>query len=325
MAPTENEYDVVFSAMGSHVRLLIGEPEAVMKPARSVADEIRRFVSAFEKALSRFEPESELCKLNEDPRKCVPSSELLREVVKAGLAAAEWSGGLVDPTLVDAIESVGYAKSRARAQRASLEAALSEAPPRRPAKPNPRSDWKRIQVDDATKTIIRPPGVRIDTGGVGKGLAADLISKHLRGYPRFIVDCGGDIRIGGPDAHTVPYEVLVQHPQTGQLPYVLRLRSGAVATSAINVRIWQASEGHYAHHLLDPSTGAPAWTGLTSATAIGHTTLEAETLAKVALLSGPDGGRVVLARLGGLLVHDSGRIEAAGPLRANPGIRFPTP
>ena len=161
--------------------------------------------------------------------------------------------------------------------------------------------------------------------GWGKGLAADLISKHLRGYPRFIVDCGGDIRIGGPDAHTVPYEVLVQHPQTGQLPYVLRLRSGAVATSAINVRIWQASEGHYAHHLLDPSTGAPAWTGLTSATAIGHTTLEAETLAKVALLSGPDGGRVVLARLGGLLVHDSGRIEAAGPLRANPGIRFPTP
>ena len=113
----------------------------------------------------------------------------------------------------------------------------------------------------------------------------------LRGYSRFIVDCGGDIRIGGADALVSPYEVFVEHPLTGERAYVLKLGSGAVATSGLNVRIWRGDDGRYAHHLLDPSTGEPAWTGLIGATALGDTAVEAETFAKAALLSGPEGGR----------------------------------
>jgi thiamine biosynthesis lipoprotein len=45
------------------------------------------------------------------------------------------------------------------------------------------------------------------------------------------------------------------------------------------------------------------------ATAIAGSALEAETLAKLALLSGPDGGRRVLALHGGVLVHDDGDVE----------------
>ena len=104
---------------------------------------------------------------------------------------------------------------------------------------------------------------------------------------------------------------------------MLRLGSGAVATSGLNVRIWRGDDGRYAHHLLDPSTGEPAWTGLIGATALGDTAVEAETFAKAALLSGPEGGRAILAERGGLLVHDSGRIEPVGPLAAAPRIRMP--
>ena len=49
-------------------------------------------------------------------------------------------------------------------------------------------------------------------------------------------------------------------------------------------------------------------------TALGPTTLEAETLAKAALLSGPAPRRAMLERFGGLLVHDDGEFELAGPL-----------
>jgi thiamine biosynthesis lipoprotein len=56
------------------------------------------------------------------------------------------------------------------------------------------------------------------------------------------------------------------------------------------------------------------WTGLLSATALGPTTLHAETLAKVALLRGPEGAREVLAGFGGLIVHGAGGVEAIGPL-----------
>jgi thiamine biosynthesis lipoprotein len=319
-----NEHDVVFDAMGSHVRLLIGEPGPGMAPAPAAAERARQFIVELDAALSRFKPTSELCALNADPRRCVPASELLRAAVKAGLAAAQRSGGLVDPTLADEIESAGYVASRAGVPGAPLGAALAEAPPRRPASPNPAARWRRFAVDDEAGTISRPPGVRFDTGGAGKGLAADLVAARLRGYSRFVVDCGGDIRIGGPDALVHPFEVFVEHPLSGERAHVLRLSSGAVATSGLNVRIWRGADGRYAHHLLDPASGEPAWTGLIGATALGDTAVEAETLSKAALLSGPERGREVLAERGGLLVHDSGRVEPVGPLSVGrPRIRLP--
>jgi thiamine biosynthesis lipoprotein len=319
------EHDVIFDAMGSHVRLLIGEPGPGMAAAAAAAEQARKFIVEFDATLSRFKPESELCALNEDPRERVPASDLLRSAVKAGLEAAERSGGLVDPTLVGEIESAGYVASLAGVPGAALGAALEEAPERYPARPSPAESWRSFDVDDRAGTIARPPGLRFDTGGASKGLAADMIAQRLRGYSRFIVDCGGDIRIGGPDALVTPYEVFVEHPLTGERVFVLKLGSGAVATSGLNVRIWRDENGRYSHHLLDPASGDPAWTGLIGATALGDTAVEAETFAKAALLSGPVGGREVLAERGGLLVHDNGQIETVGPLAAKPRVRIPDP
>ena len=255
--------------------------------------------------------------------KRVPASELMRRAVEAGVYAAERSDGLVDPTLVEEIEGAGYDASRAGMKGVPLAEALAEAPPRQPASPRPEQRWRGFEVDDEAREIVRPPGLRFDTGGTGKGLAADMVAATLRGYSRFIVDCGGDIRIGGADALVHPYEVFVEHPITGGRAHVLRLGSGGVATSGINVRIWRDADGRFAHHLLDPASGEPAWTGLVGATALGATALEAETLSKAALLSGPEGGRQVLAERGGFLIHDSGRVELVGPLGVAPRIRLP--
>ena len=51
-----------------------------------------------------------------------------------------------------------------------------------------------------------------------------------------------------------------------------------------------------AHHLLDPATGRPAFTGVVQATALAPTALEAEIRAKAAVLGGPDGARAVAPR-----------------------------
>lgn len=112
--------------------------------------------------------------------------------------------------------------------------------------------------------------------------------------------------------------MLIENPLSGERSHVLRLGSGAVATSGLDLQIWRGEERRYRHHLLDPAGGAPAWTGLIGATALSDTAVEAETLAKAALLSGPVGGRDVLAGLGGLLVDDEGRVEAVGPI----GVRI---
>jgi thiamine biosynthesis lipoprotein len=319
------EHDVSFEAMGSHVRLLIGEPGPGLPAPAEAAERARRFVAEFEATLSRFDPASELSALNRDRRQRVPASPLLRQAVGAGLWAARWTGGLVDPTLVDEIEGAGYASSRAGVAPASLRAALAAAPARRPAGPDSTARWRRFAVDETRGEIARPAGLRFDSGGIGKGLAADLIAASLQGYGRFVVDCGGDIRVGGREAARQPRTVAVEHPLSGTRPFVVSLRSGGIATSGLNVRIWRHEDGGFAHHLLDPATGRPAWTGLVGVTALGAGALEAETLAKTALLAGPARARKLLDARGGLLVHDSGRVELVGPLAAPPRIRLPRP
>ena len=49
-------------------------------------------------------------------------------------------------------------------------------------------------------------------------------------------------------------------------------------------------------------------------TALAPTTLEAETLSKAALLSGPERARRLLARHGGVMIHARGEVEPVGPL-----------
>src|SRR3954469_9366656 len=297
-----------FRCMGTDVRFYDVPAEA--------AGRERAFLEAFAARLSRFRDDSELCALNASPSVAVPASPLLRAAVRAGLWAAESTGGLVDPTVLPALERAGYRESHARkGTNPFLARALRDAPPRRPAGPAPDADWRSVRVDDTRGVIARPPDVRIDTAGVGKGLAADAVAHRLAGHDRFVVDCGGDLVVGGPGAERRPYDIEVEHPLTGECAHRLAVAAGGVATSGLNVRVWRRADGGFAHHLIDPSTGEPAWTGLISATALAPTALEAETLSKAALLRGPAGARETLAAHGGLVVHDDGAVELVGPLR----------
>jgi thiamine biosynthesis lipoprotein len=309
-------HDVTFDSMGSEVRLMIGDPLPGSPPADYAAAQARGFILAFEAALSRFRDDSELTALNRDPRADVPASDLLRRAVGAGIWAAERTGGLVDPTLVREIVDVGYGRSRAGVEPAPLAEALASAPERRPAGPNPKAEWQQIDVDDRAGTIRRPPGVAFDTGGTGKGLAADMVAEQLRGYASYVVDCGGDVRVGGFSARLDPIAVHARHPIDDETTAIFYLAAGGIATSGIDTRVWRGEDGSFAHHLLDPSTGRPAWTGLVGVTALGASALEAETLTKAALLAGPEGARRELLKRGGMLVHDDGTVELVGPVSA---------
>ncbi len=257
--------------------------------------------------LTRFDPASELSQLNAAPQPVVYASRLLRKLARAVVEAGERSGGLVDATLVDELERAGYATSRAGRPGLQASDALEGGWPARPARPRADDAWRRIVVDDDARTITRPPWLRIDSGGLGKGLAADLVADRLRGHAVFAVDCSGDVRIGGRAG--VPRRVLVEHPADGDPIHELTIVEGAVATSGVTRRSWRDGSGAVKHHLLDPFTGQPAWTGVVQATALAPTAVEAEILAKAALLAGPDAGRELLREHGGVLVLDDASVE----------------
>jgi thiamine biosynthesis lipoprotein len=165
-------------------------------------------------------------------------------------------------------------------------------------------------VDLATLTLTRPPGVRLDSGGLAKGLFADVLAETLASHPSFAIDCGGDLAIGGAAQLTRP--IRVQSPFDGHILHTFNLRRSGVATSGIGRRSWLDRDGVPAHHLLDPSTGRPAFTGVVQVTALAPSALMAEIQAKAAILSGPRAAPAWLPH-GGVIVFDDGSHEVVQP------------
>lgn len=312
-AATDREAVRSFDVFGSNARVWIGVPrKASCAPPELAALALERKFSELHRALTRFDAESELSRLNRDPHTTVEISRDMTAFLTAAREAARMTDGLVDATRLDGLERYGYRASRTGAQPADLLDALAWAPARRPAAAGTLSPWHAVCVDPVQRTVIRTPGLRFDSGGIVKGLAADIGATALRHYSSFAVDCGGDLRIGGADALSRPVEVA--DPFGALPPAQFSISAGAVATTGINNRIWR-HEGGFAHHLIDPCTNAPAWTGLIQATAVAPTAIGAEVLAKAALLSGPEGAESWLSRWGGIVYADDGTPAAFGAMQ----------
>jgi thiamine biosynthesis lipoprotein len=266
-------------------------------------DDVRRRIVDLEQRWSRFLPTSEVSALTARAGEAVEVSAETRLLVERAIEAWRLTGGAFDPTVLGALQRAGYSRS-------------FELGPRPVAGP----PLALIGCTDITvdATAVRlPPGTGFDAGGIGKGLAADLaVDEALEaGADGVCVNLGGDVRVAGPAPGGTAWTIAVEHPW-GRSPLVrLGLGSGAVATSTTLLRAWARGGCRY-HHLIDPATGEPARTGLTSATVVTGQAWAAEVLAKVVLLRGPDRAFDVLDVHAEALV-----VDVAGTVATTPGLR----
>jgi thiamine biosynthesis lipoprotein len=267
--------------------------------AERAAADAEAQLQTWHRRFTRFSPASELSQLNADPRGTVPVTPMMARFVQAAMDAARATDGLVDATLIGALEDAGYRRDLRGSL--PLPIALGLAPARRPAAPARRSRWAEVHVDALANTVSRPPGLRLDSGGVAKGLFADVLAERLAGFDAFAVDCSGDLRIGGD----VSRRIDVASPFDGSTLHSYELVRSGIATSGIGRRSWLDAHARPANHLLDPSTLRPAFTGMVQATALAPTAFEAELRAKCAVLRGPESAPACLPD-GGLLVLDDG-------------------
>jgi thiamine biosynthesis lipoprotein len=229
--------------------------------------------------------------------------------VEAAVSGAALTGGLVDPTLVSQLEQAGYGESLDFEQSPSDDF-LRLAPVRSAGRPHPDARWREIRVDRRTSTVTRPPGLQLDSGGIAKGLFGDVLAATLGTHHSFAVNAAGDARFGGTARWRRP--VQVASPFDDSILHTFELIDGAAGTSGISKRSWIDRDGRPAHHLLDPATGRPAFTGVVQATALAPLGVEAEALSKAALLAGADEATAWL-RHGGLIVYDDGSFEVVDP------------
>jgi thiamine biosynthesis lipoprotein len=314
-----NQADLGFDTMGGRGRVVLASPSRSQAELDALGDAVLTVCDDVETHLSRFDPDSELSRFNRGEQPAGSSSELLRRLALAARWAGETTDGLVDATLLGELR-------RSDAPRAVLADALAAAPERGPARGRAARAYETLRVSQRGE-VRRAAGVGLDSGGLAKGLAADLAAELMPADVRYAISVCGDLAVGGG-----AQQIVVEPAAPGGTPVTLTvgrekgacpLFPGGVATSGIGARLWQRADGTYAHHLLDPSTGEPAWTGLVAVTAVAGGALAAEVLAKHALLAGPRAARRLLRRAGGgVLQHEDGTLE---PVVAAPVVRLKVP
>lgn len=240
---------------------------------------------------SRFRQGSELSQLNRrSGNPVVVSVETYRLITKA-IDAWRLTAGRFDPTLAGTMELAGYDRS--------FEL-LAEPASHRPAIHEPAPTPLGVELDPHCRSILVPPGVRFDLGGIAKGAAADLVVSEVlaAGAGGCCVNVGGDLRVQGRSPRNDGWRVdLGSTSSLRGSPLIAHITCGAVCTSTTTRRRWTTKNGTE-HHLRNPTTGGSISNTLETVSVIGATATQAEVLTKAAFVAGIEDGITIILDAG---------------------------
>lgn len=292
-----------FRVMGSAAHVV------VVGDADLVEHAVRR-LHQLDAAWTRFQPTSEVSRLNASGGRTVTVSADTYALVARSIDGWRLTEGRFDPTVLGSIVAAGYDRP------------LDEDGHSGNAQPGaqPAPGCGRILLGRDTLTVTLPEGTHLDAGGIGKGLAADIVAVELLelGAQGALVNIGGDLRAAGTPPTDDGWIVAVKDPfepaGTIALP---RLEAGAVATSTPDHRRWRTLGGP-GRHIIDPSTGLGATTDVASATVFAAHAWMAESFAKAAALVGFERSVDLIddAGLSGLVISDTGDLSLSARMGA---------
>jgi thiamine biosynthesis lipoprotein len=277
---------IAFRAVGTNCSAAVTAGGADLRRARRALAAAHAEVAACEAALSRFDPSSDLSRLNHDAGSWVAVDARLVEAIRLAVQARAATGGRFDPTILPALVAAGYDRS--------FEL-LEERPPR------PPQGWRAgaaIEVDEYGARARIDAGAALDLGGIGKGYAAARALEAMREawptLPGALVDLGGDLALWGSTPERGPWRIDVADPRSsGAIAGRLLLSGGGVATSGRDIR--RFGPGRSLHHLIDPATGEPAKPGPLAVTVVAGHAAEAEAHATALAISSLDDARAHVA------------------------------
>jgi len=167
-----------------------------------------------------------------------------------------------------------------------------------------------IGHDDQSDWIELPVGTALDPGGIGKGLAADIVVAEIldifgRGS---LVSVGGDVSVGGLGPEGKGWRVVVLDPTSDHSIGEVRLAQGGVATSSTKLRRFSdPASNRTNHHLIDPTTLLPISNQVDGATVIAGTAAWAEILTKAVMVGGQKkAAELDLISIASLIVDSTG-------------------
>jgi FAD:protein FMN transferase len=304
-----------FTAMGTSCELAVAasskdEPQAQRALAAGLVE-----VETCERVLTRFNPSSDLSRLNGSLGEWVDVDPRLVAALRAAVDARRATAGLFDPTILQPLVAAGYDRTFTE---------LTNRPARA------IDGWRRgaaIWIDEDRCRARLERGSAVDLGGIGKGFSAARAIEAMRlAWPALsgaFADLGGDLAFCGRPEDGDAWHVAIADPRNpGASLATLQLNGGGVGTSGRDRRRFGPERS--LHHLIDPETGAPALRGPLAVTVVAEDASEAEALGTAFAISELDDVRR-LARereVAALYIPEAGSPVEVGTLPLAPRYRI---
>ena len=214
-------------------------------------------IASLESLVSVTDADSELYAINQTGSGML--TEEASSLMKQALEICRRTDGALDLSIYPIVRAWGFTTGSYQVpDEAEIQALL------------PLVDYRKIQYDAATGTVTLPEGMEIDLGSVAKGYAGQLVAQMLRehGVQSALLNLGGNVQTVGAKPDGSPWQIGIKDPQGEDAMMVLSVEDQAVVTSGGYERYFE-QDGQTYWHIMDPSTGHPADSGLISVTIVG--------------------------------------------------------
>lgn len=268
--------------------------------AQEALQEAEECIQQVEGLWSVTDENSEIYQANHSGGQPVTVSEETAEIISFALELAQRTGGALDPTIYPVLTAWGFTtNSKQVPSQQQIDQLLEQV------------GYDRVQLNGSELTV--PDGMELDLGAVGKGYTADLVTEILRrhGVTSALISLGGNIQAIGSRPDGSDWRLGIRAPwESGNLG-VLTVSDAAVVTSGGYENYFDDEQGNIYWHILDPSTGYPADSGLQSVTIVGREGKMCDALSTALFVMGAQSAEQYWRENGGfemLLVTDSGEI-----------------
>lgn len=275
---SQTEYTKDFFAMDTFFTLRAYGPAA-----ESALENCTRKVQELENRLSVTEEGSDIWNINQvffsdsgdtDAEIAEDTFLLIKEAQKLG----EETEGALDITLYPVLREWGFTTGNYRIPDKDVVQELLQ-----------RVDYTKIQLDEERQTVLVPAGTELDLGAVAKGYTGDCLMKILKeqGVTSAVLDLGGNIQVLGSKPDGTPWRIALKNPfDNGNMIGVLEVKDKAVITSGSYERYFVGEDGRDYWHILNPSDGYPADSGLVSVTVVGESGMRCDGLSTALFVMG---------------------------------------
>lgn len=241
----------------------------------AAVDEINRLDTLF----SVGNAESDIARLNTE--KTATVSDETFSLVERSLDLYKSTEGALNITIYPLMEAWGFTTGDYRVPEQTELTSLLQT-----------MQINGIQCDSNTKTITLPEQTQIDLGAIAKGYTSSRLMDLFAEYDvvSALVSLGGNVQVYSTKPDGSKWRVAVEDPfsdSEDSYAGILSLQDQAAITSGAYERYFEQDGVRY-HHILDPSTGYPAESGLSSVTIVSADGTLADALSTALFVMGKD-------------------------------------